>query len=80
MADPNLQIRVGGGGSSRPCHKGLGQSPKNCFRALEWSNNKGGAGPAVPLPWFRHCLCERNTETHEFSTSQKFVQYLVNIA
>lgn len=79
MADPNLQIRVGGG-SSRPCHKGLVQSPKNFFRALVWSNNKGGPALLCPSPGFRHCLCERNTETREFSTSQKFVRYLVNKA
>ena len=51
MADRNLQIRVGGGGgSSGPCHKGLGQSPKNFFRALVWSNNKGGRALLCPSP------------------------------
>ena len=39
-----------------------------------------GASPAVPLTWIGHCLCEWNTETREFSTSQKFVRCLVNIA
>lgn len=51
--DPNLQIRVGGGGwggSSRPCHKGLVQSPKNFFQALVWSNNKGGPALLCPSP------------------------------
>ena len=50
MVDPNLQIRVGGGGSSRPCHKGLVQSPKNFFRALVWSNNNGGPALLCPSP------------------------------
>ena len=50
MADPDLRIRGGGGWSSRPSHKGLGPSPKNFFRSLVWSNNKGGRALLCPSP------------------------------
>ena len=50
MPDPDLEIRGGGGGSSRPLDKG-GRSPPKHFLALRasfWSKDKGGASPPGP--------------------------------
>ena len=50
MPDPDLEIRGGGGGSSRPLDKGGGRSPPPNFLALRasfWSKNKGGPAPRV---------------------------------
>ena len=47
VADPDLQIRGGGGGVSKKFFSGL--------HGLIWSKNKGGPGPPGPLPWIRHC-------------------------
>ena len=47
MADPDLQIREGGGGHPDPEIRGGGQSPKIFFSALRasfWSINKAGGG------------------------------------
>ena len=55
MADPELQIRGGGGGHPDPEIRG--GSPKKFFSALWasfWLKNKGGAGPPGPLPWIHH--------------------------
>ena len=53
MADPDLQIR-GGGGHPDPEIRGV----KSIFFGLQasfWSKNKGvGAGPSGPLHWIRH--------------------------
>ena len=61
MADPDLQIR-GGGGSGHPDPEIRGEERDQKFfpalRASVWSKNKwaGGRppGPPVPLPWIRH--------------------------
>ena len=50
VADPDLQIRGGGGGVSKKFFSAL--------HGLIWSKNKGGPGPPGPpgpLPWIRHC-------------------------
>jgi len=47
VADPDLQISVGGG-ASRPWDKGVGVSIFLALRASVWSKNKGG-GRAPPL-------------------------------
>ena len=54
VADPDLQIKGGGGRSSRPRDTRGARSPKKLFSALRasvWSKNKG----TRPLPWIRHC-------------------------
>ena len=56
MPDPELEIRVGGGGgeglSFRPLDKG-GVSKRPLGPQFGFKN-KGGAGPSAPLPWIRH--------------------------
>ena len=50
VADPDFQIR-GGGGSSRPWDKGRVGLKKTCFSALRasfWFNNKGARTPRAP--------------------------------
>ena len=57
VADPDpLQIRGGGGRSSRPGDKGGARSAKKFFSALGasfWSKNKGGPPLDPPLPLLR---------------------------
>ena len=58
MPDPDLEIRRGGRGSSRPLDKG-GRSPPPYFLALRasfWSKNRGVGQPPGSLPWIRHYI------------------------
>ena len=51
MADPDLQIREGGGGHPDPEIRGGGAVSKKFFSLLRvsfWSKNKGGRAPRAP--------------------------------
>ena len=50
MADPDLQIRGGGGGGSHPDPEIRG-AVSHFGREI-----RGGAGPPWPLPWIRHWI------------------------
>ena len=55
VPDPDLEIRRGGGRSSRPLDKGEGQSPTKFFRSFAPQFGlkiRGGGGPRLdpPLP------------------------------
>ena len=51
VADPDLQIRVGGGRSFRPWDKeGAASKRFSALRASVWSKNKGGLSPPGPFP------------------------------
>ena len=57
VADPDLQIRGGGGGHTDPEIRGEG-GPKfffTAFRGSVWCKNKGG-GEGGPLPRIRHYI------------------------
>ena len=60
VPDADLEIKGGGGRSSRPLDKGGARSPLKIFstpRGSVWfKNNGGGSEPPGPLPWIRHCL------------------------
>ena len=56
MADPDLQIRMGGGGGG-----GGHPDPEiRFFRPLrpQFSLKISGGGPPGSLPWIRHCNCK----------------------
>ena len=61
VADPDLQIRGGGGGvggghpDSEIRGGGLKKFFFRLFIASFWSKNKGGPGPPGSHPWICHC-------------------------
>ena len=61
VADPDLQIRPGGGNGHPDPEIGGAGLQKNFFRPFRasfWSKKKGRRrpGPPGPLPWIRHCV------------------------
>ena len=55
VADPDLQIRRGGGHPVPEIRGGGGAGLKKFFSALQASaGGGGGSGPSGPLPWIRH--------------------------
>ena len=58
VADPDLQIRGGGGGGHPDPEISRGaQSPKKFFRLFgpHFDRKIKGGGPLGPLPWIHHC-------------------------
>ena len=53
VLDPDLEIRLGGGGGAHPVPYIRGAVSKKFFSALlasVWSKNRGGGGPSGPSP------------------------------
>ena len=59
VADPDPQIKGGGGGHPDPEIRGGGQSSKKVFLALWaslWAKNKGNCWAPWAQPWIHHCF------------------------